>query len=181
MEYSIEHFYDFSGNLFFYTSDTSETLIARKIEIQDNVIPSSNSVSAKNLLSLGIFFDSSRYTEMSKDMVKRIKGNIKDGGPYFANWAFLYGLQVNNPTEITINGNNALSINNQLQRKYLPDCIIIDGNQVNLPVNENKNIPGNTQINICQGKTCYLACDDIEKALDYLNNNIPLTLNYNNS
>jgi uncharacterized protein YyaL (SSP411 family) len=43
--------------MFFYTADDDEHLIARKSEIMDGVIPASNSVMARNLKKLGLFFD----------------------------------------------------------------------------------------------------------------------------
>jgi uncharacterized protein YyaL (SSP411 family) len=51
--YVITNFTDTDNEMFFYTSAKGEALIARKHEVMDNVIPSSNSVMAQNLQKLG--------------------------------------------------------------------------------------------------------------------------------
>lgn len=50
-DYTIKHFYDVAdgSGMFYFTSDLDAALIARKMELQDNVIPASNSVMANNL------------------------------------------------------------------------------------------------------------------------------------
>ena len=52
MEYTITHFYDPESGLFFYTSNKDPNLIARKIEINDGVISSSNSIIGNSLFKL---------------------------------------------------------------------------------------------------------------------------------
>src|SRR5690606_21457937 len=53
-EYVIENFYEDGASAFFFTSKKSEKLIARKFEIMDDVIPSSNSVLIRQLSKLGL-------------------------------------------------------------------------------------------------------------------------------
>ena len=60
MEYTIAHFYDHTSGMFFFTSNDHESLIARKMEINDNVIPASNSAMAKCLFLLGHLFQQIR-------------------------------------------------------------------------------------------------------------------------
>ena len=49
-------FFDEEEGLYFFTSDASEQLIARKKELFDNVIPSSNSLMCHNLIHLGTHY-----------------------------------------------------------------------------------------------------------------------------
>jgi len=51
--YVLAHFSDDESKMFYYTSDQDEALIARKMELSDNVIPGSNSVMAEVLYLLG--------------------------------------------------------------------------------------------------------------------------------
>jgi uncharacterized protein YyaL (SSP411 family) len=53
-DYAITHFYDSKSGMFFYTHNNHSNLIARKMEVADNVIPSSNSEMAKSIL-LGLY------------------------------------------------------------------------------------------------------------------------------
>ena len=46
-DYTMLHFFDTSSGMFYYTPDNHSDLIARKMEISDNVIPSSNSEMAQ--------------------------------------------------------------------------------------------------------------------------------------
>jgi len=41
MDYAIAHFYDKRSGMFFYTSNLGPPLVARKMELDDNVIPAS--------------------------------------------------------------------------------------------------------------------------------------------
>lgn len=52
----LEHFFDEDDGLFYFNNPDSETLIANKKEIFDNVIPSSNALMATNLHQLGRYF-----------------------------------------------------------------------------------------------------------------------------
>jgi len=56
-DYAIEHFYDDERGMFWFTSDSDPALIARKQDIEDNVIPASNSSMAKALFQLGTLFE----------------------------------------------------------------------------------------------------------------------------
>lgn len=164
-DYSINHFYDQNSRMFYFTSDQSENLIARKMEIPDNVIPSSNSVMAKNLFILGKYFDAPKYTQMSKAMLERLANEISNGGPYYANWACLLGLYTTVPFEIAIMGDAALQKNIEIQQNYLPTSIFMGGNEENLPLLEMKKVEGTTKIYICRNKICQLPVDDVQKAL----------------
>ncbi|HPR85730.1 MAG TPA: thioredoxin domain-containing protein, partial [Prolixibacteraceae bacterium] len=62
---SINEFYD-PEKLFFYFSPKNQSdLITRTVEVYDNVIPSSNSVMARNLLRLSYLFDRPDYKKIA--------------------------------------------------------------------------------------------------------------------
>jgi uncharacterized protein YyaL (SSP411 family) len=170
-DYSISHFYDKNSGMFFYTSNQTESLIARKFEIPDNVIPSSNSVLAMNLFLLGEYFDNNKYTTLSKTMLQCLLNELYTGGTYYANWASLLGIFTVHPYEIGIMGKDALQKNLQMQQHYLPTAIFMGGNDENLPLLENKKISGITRIYVCKNKTCILPVEDVNVALNFLKGN----------
>jgi uncharacterized protein YyaL (SSP411 family) len=86
---TIAHYYDQEQGIFFYTGDGDEQLIARKSEIMDGVIPSSNSVMARNLKKLGLLFDDDRYTAISAQLLRNIFPLIAKYGSSYSNWATL--------------------------------------------------------------------------------------------
>jgi len=87
--YVLDHFYDPDSGMFFYTSDLDPSLIARKMEISDNVISSSNSEMAKNLFILGRYFYDEEYVLTARKMLNNVKSHAINGEIYYANWDIL--------------------------------------------------------------------------------------------
>lgn len=93
---TIKEFGDDASQMFFFTKSNSE-LIARKMEVNDNVMPSSNSVMARNLYYLGRFNHDARYLERAKTMLGNVYDGMEQYGSGYSNWGVLllheiYGL-----------------------------------------------------------------------------------------
>ena len=168
-DYAIAHFRDENSGMFFYTSDESEALIARKMEISDNVIPSSNSVMANVLYKLGEYYYLQPYINKSKIMLNHVSEEISQGGPYYANWAMLMGLMVYEPYEVAIMGEHAREKNRVMQKEYLPSSLFMGGNAENIPLLEYKLVQGVTRIYVCRNRVCKLPVDEVEEALGQIN------------
>jgi uncharacterized protein YyaL (SSP411 family) len=168
VEYAIMHFQDKQGGLFYYVSDKSESLIARKMELTDNVIPSSNSIMADVLYRLGTYYDKDSYREMSKIMLSHVTADMTKNGPYYANWARLMGTIAYQPYEVAIVGEDAIEKAIQMQRNFLPTVLFMGGAEENLPLLENKYIKDETIIYVCRNKVCKQPVKDIDKALQQL-------------
>lgn len=164
-EYAILHFQDKHTGMFYYTSDVSENLVARKMELADNVIPSSNSVMAKVLFTLGEYYSQDSYTTMSITMFNQVKKDLATSGPYYANWGTLMGIITSQPFEVAIMGTNALQKSKQMLQQYHPTAIFMGGDKENLPLLENKLAKGRTIIYVCRNKVCKLPEEDVERAL----------------
>jgi uncharacterized protein len=167
-DYAIAHFRDTKSGLFFYTSDVSESLIARKMELPDNVIPSSNSVMAEVLYLLGEYYGDDSYVQTSKSMLNQVTKDIIASEPYYSNWANLMGMITYQPYEIAIMGKDALEKGKQMLKYYHPTAIFMGGEKENLPLLENKFIEGRTIIYVCRNKTCKQPVEDVIKALNQL-------------
>ena len=159
------HFQDAEHNLFFYTSDLSEPLIARKHETSDNVIPASNSVLAHLLSELGIITGNTEYTDMAVRMAQNFRTEIIQHGPYYANWAMLVGKLTHPDFEIAILGENALAVSHEIQSHYLPTATFAGGLTENLPVLMNRLIEKQTVIYVCQEKVCNLPVSIVDEVL----------------
>lgn len=86
--YTLKHFFDPQSGMFYFTSDNHD-LIARKMEINDNVIPSTNSIMANNLLTLSLLTDKLDYEEKAKQMLQNVIDGMEQYGSGYSNWALL--------------------------------------------------------------------------------------------
>ena len=123
MDYTIKHFSDQKSGLFYFTSDESTDLIARKFEITDNVIPASNSSIAISLFKLGQYFENTVYIEKSEKMLGSVREKMIKYPSAFSNWGILALNLVNPFYTIVICGENALKLARQLNEHYLPNPI----------------------------------------------------------
>lgn len=164
-DYALKHFYNPQNGLFYYTSDEASHLIARNQEIEDNVLPSSNSVMANVLYRIGIYFDNASYIDKSKEMLSQVIKAIPSGVPYFSNWAKLLGIMQKGIYEVAIMGNNATEKNNAMQQHYLPDALFMGGEKENLPLLQDKLMKGKTTIYVCENKVCKLPVTEVKEVL----------------
>ena len=165
-EYALRQFYDKESGLFYYTSHEHPALIARKKETSDNVIPASNSAMAKNLYQLGLLFYEDTYVAKAKTMLAQVQQNMGEYPGFYANWASLLGQLVHQPYEVAIVGNDYAAKRKELDRQYLPNALLLGGkDEGNLTLLENKLIPDQTTIYVCQEKVCQLPVVETEKAI----------------
>ncbi len=165
-QYVEQHFFDKISGMYFYTDDQYSNLIARKMEIADNVISSSNSEMAKNLLMLGLYFENKNYENQSAQLLKNVIDDVKKNPGYYANWAQVMALQIKPPYEVAIMGSNWKEKLAEFHKYYLPNTIYLGGvSEGNLNLLQNKLIDGKTTIYVCENKTCQLPVEEVTLAL----------------
>lgn len=168
--YTIEHFFEAESGMFYYTHNQYSTLIARKMEISDNVIPASNSEMAGNLFTLSLYFDNEEYKQMAKQMLKNVHNEITHNISYYANWGIVATRFIQEPFEVAIVGNACESIRKELDENYLPHVILLGGKEEGgLGLLQNKLIHGQTTIYVCRNRTCKKPVTDVAEALKQLN------------
>ena len=167
--YSIDHFYDTEKGMFFYTSNLDEALIARKMELSDNVIPASNSEMAKNLFLLGHYFYREDFIAMAKEMASNVSEIAMESGAYYANWDILMAWLAVEPFEVSIVGDDCEQLRKELSKHYLPHIILSGGTKTaNLPSIEGKFTEGKTGIFVCQNKVCQQPVYTANEALELI-------------
>lgn len=166
-DYAIAHFEDETSGMFFYTPKNADAVV-RKMELSDNVIPASNSVMAHVLFRLGEFYYEQAYLNRARNMLSHMVKQIPDGLAYYTHWASLMGLVVHQPFEVAIVGENAVSLNRELQAQHLPLAIFMGGREENLPLLENKLSEGETIIYVCRKRVCKMPVKAAEEALKQL-------------
>ncbi|MGB5170513.1 MAG: thioredoxin domain-containing protein [Eudoraea sp.] len=166
MDYCLLHFYDHKSHLFYFTSDVDSVLIRRSIELTDNVIPSTNSMMAKNLFKLSRYYTNEAYEEISKKMTLSITPSLSKDISNYANWAHSF-LNFQKPFfEISITGENYLEITQKLQRRYLPNVLFAaTNNESALGLLKGRVVKGKTLIYLCEFGTCQLPTEEVEEVL----------------
>ena len=165
-EITFREFFDEQQSVFYFTGHSQTDLIARTIEIQDNVIPSSNSVMAKNLFRLSFILDRPDYLKISQKMLDLVHGNMIDYPSGYSNWSQLMLNLTGNHFELAIVGENATNLLNEFQKHYLPNVIFCAGTTENgLPLLQYRYVQGKTLIYVCQDKSCMLPVETVEEAL----------------
>jgi uncharacterized protein len=169
-EITISDFFDQAENYFHFNSNLAEQLIARKKEIFDNVIPSSNAVMARNLYKLGILLDKSAWQDLARAMVVRLSTLIESEPIYMCHWAVL-ATEISTPSvEVVIVGSNVEHLRKELQKQYLP-FINFAGttDKSDLPLFIGRQATDEkTKIYVCQNNTCQLPVDSVAQALAQL-------------
>ncbi|QNL48708.1 thioredoxin domain-containing protein [Olivibacter sp. SDN3] len=160
VNYVLTHFYDSSAAAFYYTSDVAEVLIARKFEIMDNVIPASNSVIIHQLNKLGLLFDIPRYKMISAQVLANVFPQIKRYGSAYSNWSIRLLEEVYGVYEIAVTGPECVPLRKQIDQRYLPNKIILGGNEEGLPLLIGR-INEHTKVFVCKNNTCSLPVDNL--------------------
>ena len=121
----IIHFWDDSTDGFFFTSDSHEKLIIRPKNNYDLSMPSGNSVAAYVLLRLHHITQNKQFLEIAKKIIEA-QATAAAENPfafgYLLNVLYLY---YQKPTEITIINDKNSELISALQKKFLPESIMI--------------------------------------------------------
>ena len=172
-DYTFDHFYDDKSGMFYFTSDEDEALIARKIDTDDNVIPSSNSIMANNLFLLGHYYYNKKYSDTAKQMLHNVKEKAIRYGAGSSNWLNLYLNYLGEFYEVAISGKDALTILTEIDQEYIPNKLIVGSTKdSNLPLLENKYNEDQTTIYVCIDGACKLPVTETSKALKQLKINL---------
>ena len=169
-EYVIDNFSSGESELFYFTSKKDEDLISRSVEFRDNVIPSSNSIMAKNLFRLYHYFDKEEYYERSKNMSLSVTQEFEAYPSGYSNWFdLIYNLK-SNYYEVAVVGENALEKVKQINSKYIPNKLIIGStSENNLPLLKNRFIKDKTLIYVCVNKACKMPTESVEESVSLIN------------
>ena len=164
--YVLDNFTDTSTGLFFFTSDKEDLLIRKTLEVADNVIPSSNSIMAHNLLKLSKYFPEQNFDLRLNTILKSMKKSIQENPQSHSNWLHLLLLTRQDFYEVAIIGNDYLSHSKKIQAHYLPNTIFVassSGSQLLLL--KNRYVQDKTLIYVCKEGACQLPVENTDMAL----------------
>ncbi len=168
-DYCFDHFFDDTSKMFFFTSDQDQQLITRKIETDDNVIPSSNSIMANNLFKLGHYFGNSTYAKNADQMLHNVKEKVLQYGGGASNWLLLYSNYIGDFYEVAIVGKDAKNRLKEFNQKYIPNKLIVGSTTASkLPLLDYKYSENETTFYVCIDGTCQLPVNETEKAIQQI-------------
>lgn len=168
-----EAFYDETENLYYFSSEANANLIARKKELFDNVIPSSNSIMAWNLVHLGTHFYNDEMIQKGQSVLAQTRELIIQEPEYMSNWGMQAMELSYNFAEIIIVGPDAHAFANQINQQFIPNKIIsatIEEQDI-APFEMKTAMGGETTIYICYNKSCKRPVTSVEEALTQIIDN----------
>ncbi|WP_299891031.1 thioredoxin domain-containing protein [uncultured Lacinutrix sp.] len=168
-DYTISNFIEQKNKLFYYTNNKAKNIIARKVEIHDGVIPSSNSIMANNLFKLGHYYSIKDYIVTSQEMLNNMNKNISASPSAYSNWLMLMYNFTDPFYEVAISGTDAQEKIRKLNTHYLPNILIAGATkESNIPLMQNRYNPDNTYIYICVNGTCKLPITSTSEVISKL-------------
>lgn len=164
-DYCLDNFYDESTQFFRFTSRKDVELITTHYEIEDNVIPGSNSVMANNLVVLGTYFGNLHYEKIAKDMLHHVIENI-DSPSAFSNWLNVLLHFSEDTMELVVCSDQASEYVGKLNAIYTPNILVSGTNKTsNLPSLANRFHENETLFYLCKNKICGLPTSDFDEII----------------
>ena len=124
-DHLIEHFWDDRNSNFFFTADDHEKLIIRPKSNYDLSMPSGNSVAANTLLRLYHITQEEKFHKISQKILES-QATLAAENPFaFGYMLNVLYLEIEKPTEITILNTQNSQIISTLNKKFLPEAIMV--------------------------------------------------------
>ncbi|MEY4604133.1 MAG: hypothetical protein RIT43_1425 [Bacteroidota bacterium] len=155
---ALELFGDPESQMCFYTEQNSG-LIARKMELNDNVMPAANSVLANVLFDLGMLNGNTSYIERSRQMLANMYEGMEQYGSGYSNWGILLFKHTFPYLQMVVSGKDAKnSLANHLTQ-YQPNAqfAVADGSDIALVKDKTE---GSGRFYLCVDGVCSLPVSD---------------------
>lgn len=165
-DYTLDHFFDEKTSMFYFTSNEDPALLTRKIETEDNVIPSSNSIMAANLFKMSHYYSNNHYLKISRQMLKNVTKNAEQYASGYSNWLKLGCNLVGNYYEIAIAGKDAITNLPTINASYLPNVLIAGSTaKSTIPLMEGRYSEKETLYYLCIDGACKLPKKNVEEII----------------
>ena len=164
-EHTLKYFTAPDRALLYFSSSKDKALIRRTVEVNDSVIPSSNSTMAKNLFLLGAFFSENSYTQRAMAMLESLSAAMDRYPGQYSNWMHL-ALWLKAPFyEVVLTGPQAFDMLDSLQYHYLPNTLLAASETASpYPLFAQREHQTDTRIFLCQQGSCLQPLDSVEAA-----------------
>lgn len=171
LDAAIAKFYDEKSALFYFKSHDDEQLVARKIDTNDDVISSSNSILAKCLMQMGYLFDENKYHQICDKMLLQIQPKLKKHPMGYSNWFQVVLYKWYGFNQLVCVGMDAEQYRFGLHKQYLPNklaLVVIEKSKI--PLLADKEMADGTKFYRCVDKSCGLPTNSIHNFWEQINN-----------
>lgn len=167
---SLNEFYDDVSSTFYFTSKSKSSLIVRKPEINDNVVPSSGAVMAHNLFRMAHLFSDEHYRAIAEKLAVTFKPMFINYPEGYAHWGELLINFMQPHYEIIVTGKDAEKNSASLHEHPYPSRVVMKGhtNSILPSAKEKPDTKEKTQIFVCSGKVCQAPVSTAAQALTLL-------------
>ncbi len=125
----IKHFWDGANGGFFFTADDDEALLLRQREVEDNAIPSGNSVAMLNLLRLNRITANTELEEKAAAISRTFAGEVKQAPSGHAELMAALDFGIGPSYEVVIAGNSQAddtkAMLRALRKQFVPNKVVI--------------------------------------------------------
>lgn len=157
MELAIHHFYDEQKQLFYFKSKEDAPLITRKIDLNDDVIPSANAVLCKCLWQLGFLYSREDYHYKAKQMIIRVQHKFTKFTSGYTHWMMVLQWMHDGYYQIVVSGNEANGAHLNAYQIYIPNKLVCPITQKSaIPLLQDKSVTPQTTYYLCKDKSCGL-------------------------
>jgi uncharacterized protein len=162
-----ERFSDENECFYYFTDIKDEALIARKIELTDQVIGSSNAIMAECLFKLSKLTSNIAMAERSARMLKSMMSRIKTYPPHHSRWGTVLLMHLYPYYELVICGQDALQQAASTERFYFPNKVMA-GSQKGGDIPEiikDRFQKDKTRLYLCRDNSCLKPVDSYKEVL----------------
>ena len=137
------------------------------MEINDNVIPASNSQMAIDLFKLGTLLNNESYIAQSEQMLANVYDKMYTYPSGYSNWSILtinYALPF---YEVAITGKQWTDKLNEFNQHYIPNKLYLGGEKSNLELLQGKFVD-ETMIFVCKQGACQMPVTQVKEAIEQM-------------
>jgi uncharacterized protein YyaL (SSP411 family) len=159
---ALELFGDSESGMCFFTEHDSE-LIARKMELNDNVIPSGNSVMANLLFDLGMLLGNTGYLMRSRQMLANVYDGMEHYGSGYSNWGILLLKNTFPFLQLVFSGSEAPEALRKFSSRFSPNMQCALANGSDFPLLKDKHSSEKLKLFLCVDGVCSMPTDDLKE------------------
>lgn len=170
IQYVQMHFEDAKNPMYYFSDQQFTSVIGRKKEVSDNVIPASNSILARVFINYGRIIGDMEITNKGKNMVTHIGSRFQEYGPSFSNWG-MAAMDMEFPAyELAITGKNAQANNTSFIQRYYPNVLTYGGSDQYVPQLKGKIDKQEDLYYLCEQGSCLKPTKEITDVIEELKN-----------